>query len=67
VLVGAGLLWNLGRSRRNRVRARRGLPAKPTVSRWACEHKPFAIASAAGFFVWLLIHWALYVIDLPDG
>lgn len=48
-LIGAALAWNLHRSTHG----------KRTISRWACEHKPAATAFAG----WLLIHWALYVID----
>lgn len=63
-LIGAGLLLNFARSRRNRVRVRQGLPKKATVSRWACRNKKAAVTVAAGFSLWWVTHWALYVIEL---
>lgn len=65
-LIVGGIVLNYGRSLRNKARARKGLPPKPTVSRWACRHKKAALAIGGGFFSWVLIHWALYVIELPE-
>ena len=65
-LIGAGLVLNFARSRRNRTRARRGQPQKPTVSRWSCRNKKAAVTIAAGFSLWWVTHWALYVIEQPD-
>lgn len=56
VVVASGLAWNFARSRRGQT----------TISRWACEHKGAALTFAGGFSAWWLIHWALYVIELPD-
>lgn len=62
-LIGAGLVLNFARSRRNRARARQGLPQKPTVSRWACRHKKAAVTFAGGFSAWWFLHWLLYVVE----
>lgn len=53
VVVAAGLAWNYRNSR----------AGKPTISRWACRHKRAALTIGGGFFSWVLIHWALYVIE----
>lgn len=53
LVVAGGLAWNLHRSRHGRT----------TISRWACRHKKVALLVGGGFFSWVLIHWALYVID----
>lgn len=60
VVVATGLALNYRRSRRRD-------PAKPTISRWACPHKAAAVTFAAGFGAWWVLHWWLYVIELPDA
>lgn len=56
VVIGVGLAWNL----------RNSVAGKPTISGWACRHKKAALTIGGGFFAWVLAHWALYVIELPD-
>lgn len=67
VVVASGLGLNLARSRRNRVRIAHGIPPKPTFSRWACEHKRLAVSGAVAGGTWLTVHFALYVIELPES
>jgi hypothetical protein len=66
LVIASGLALNLARSRRNRGRVARGVPLRPTVSRWACEHKALTLAGLAVGNAWLVPHVARYVIELPN-